>query len=68
MTLSVVSTLVLIALVAAISPVLAECTGRLAIPGVVFEILLGIVVGPAVLGLAHPAVSSPPSSRWGCRA
>ena len=54
MTLATVSTLVLIAIVAAISPVLAECTGRLAIPGVVFEILLGIVVGPAVLGLAHP--------------
>jgi Kef-type K+ transport system membrane component KefB len=54
MTLATVSTLVLIAIVAAISPVLAECTGRLAIPGVVVEILLGIVVGPAVLGLAHP--------------
>jgi hypothetical protein len=34
-TLSVVSTLLPIALVAAISPVLAECTGRLAIPAVV---------------------------------
>ena len=54
MTLATVSTLALIAIVAAIAPVLAECTGRLAIPGVVFEILLGIVVGPAVLGLAHP--------------
>jgi Kef-type K+ transport system membrane component KefB len=53
-TLSTVSTLVLIALAAAIAPMLAEGTGRLAIPGVVFEILLGVVIGPAVLGLAHP--------------
>jgi Kef-type K+ transport system membrane component KefB len=54
MTLSTTGTLVLIAIVAVISPVLAELTGRLAIPGVVFEIALGIVIGPAVLGIAHP--------------
>jgi len=54
MTLSTVATLVLIGIVAVISPVLAELTGRLAIPGVVFEIALGIVIGPAVLGVAHP--------------
>jgi len=54
MTLSTVSTLVLIGIVSISSPVLAEFTGRLAIPGVVFEIALGIVIGPAVLGIAHP--------------
>lgn len=54
MTLSTTGTLVLIAIVAVISPILAELTGRLAIPGVVFEIALGIVIGPAVLGIAHP--------------
>jgi Kef-type K+ transport system membrane component KefB len=55
MTLSTTGTLVLIAIVAVISPILAELTGRLAIPGVVFEIALGIVIGPAVLGIAHPS-------------
>jgi Kef-type K+ transport system membrane component KefB len=53
MTLSTTGTLVLIGIVAVISPILAELTGRLAIPDVVFEIALGIVIGPAVLGLAH---------------
>ncbi len=54
MTLSTTGTLVLIGIVAVISPILAELSGRLAIPGVVVEIVLGIVIGPAVLGLAHP--------------
>ena len=54
MTLSTTGTLVLIGIVAVISPILAELTGRLAIPDVVFEIVLGIVIGPAVLGIAHP--------------
>jgi Kef-type K+ transport system membrane component KefB len=54
MTLSTVGTLVLIGIVAVISPMLAELTGHLAIPDVVLEIGLGIVIGPAVLGLAHP--------------
>jgi Kef-type K+ transport system membrane component KefB len=54
MTLSTDGTLVLIGIVAVISPILAELTGRLAIPDVVFEIALGIVIGPAVLGIAHP--------------
>jgi Kef-type K+ transport system membrane component KefB len=55
MTPSAISTLVLIGIVAVASPVLAELTGRLAVPGVVFELGLGIVIGPAVLGVAHPA-------------
>jgi Kef-type K+ transport system membrane component KefB len=54
MNLSTDSTLVLIGIVAVLSPILAELTGRLAIPDVVFEIGLGIVIGPAVLGIAHP--------------
>jgi Kef-type K+ transport system membrane component KefB len=54
MSLSTDGTLVLIAIVAVISPILAELTGRLAIPDVVFEITLGVVIGPAVLGVAHP--------------
>ena len=55
MTLSIDGTLVLIGIVAVISPILAELTGRLAIPDVVFELGLGAVIGPAILGLAHPA-------------
>jgi len=54
MTISTEETLVLIGIVAVISPILTELTRRLAIPDVVIEIALGIVIGPAVLGLAHP--------------
>jgi Kef-type K+ transport system membrane component KefB len=53
-TLTTVSTLVLIALVAVASPILSELTGRLNVPDVVIEILLGIIIGPAVLAIAHP--------------
>jgi Kef-type K+ transport system membrane component KefB len=53
MSLGAVSTLLMIAIVAVLAPILAKCTGRLAIPGVVVEIILGIVIGPSVLGLAH---------------
>ena len=38
MTLSIDGTLVLIGIVTVISPILAELTGRLAIPDVVFEL------------------------------
>jgi Kef-type K+ transport system membrane component KefB len=48
-----ITTLVLVALAAAISPILAELLKRLRIPGVVIEIVLGIVIGPQVLGLAQ---------------
>jgi len=54
MTISTEETLVLIGIVAVISPILTELTPRLPIPDVVIEIALGIVIGPAVLGLAHP--------------
>ncbi len=54
MTVATVSTLVLIAAVAVLSPLLAELTRGLAVPDVVIEIGLGIVIGPAVPNLAHP--------------
>ena len=34
--------------------ILSELTGNLAVPDVVIEIVLGIVIGPAVLAIAHP--------------
>jgi Kef-type K+ transport system membrane component KefB len=46
--------LVLIGLVAVLSPILSELTGKLAVPDVVIEIVLGIIIGPAVLAIAHP--------------
>ena len=49
-----IPTLVLVAAIAAVSPVIAELTRRIGIPDVVIEILLGIMVGPYVLKLAHP--------------
>src|SRR5271165_7529539 len=30
---------------------------RLPLPGVVLEIVLGVIIGPQVLGLVHPAVT-----------
>jgi Kef-type K+ transport system membrane component KefB len=54
LTVTTVGTLVLIGLVAVASPVLSELTGKLAVPDVVIEIMLGILIGPAVLAIAHP--------------
>jgi Kef-type K+ transport system membrane component KefB len=45
--------LTLIAVAACLAPILALFTGRLAVPGVVIEILLGVLIGPSVLGWAH---------------
>jgi Kef-type K+ transport system membrane component KefB len=53
-TLSTVATLVLIASVAVLSPLLAELSGKVAVPDVVIQIGLGIIIGPAVLAIAHP--------------
>lgn len=53
MTSAAIATLVLIALIAVVSPVLSELTGRLAVPEIVFLILLGMLIGPYALGLAH---------------
>jgi Kef-type K+ transport system membrane component KefB len=50
-----VPTLVLIAGAAVLAPLLAEWSRRLVpVPEVVIQILLGILIGPYVLGLAHP--------------
>ncbi len=53
-TLNAVPTLVLIAAVAVVSPVVAEWTRRFGIPEVVIQILLGMALGPSALKLAHP--------------
>ncbi len=53
MSTAAVATLVLIALIAVASPVLSELTGRLAVPEIVFQIGLGIVIGPFALDIAH---------------
>ena len=48
-----VGTLVLIALAAVLAPVLSELTGAIAVPEIVIQIGLGILMGPYVLGIAH---------------
>ncbi len=53
MTSAAVGTLVLIALAAVLAPILSELSGRLAIPEIVIQIVLGILIGPYVLNLAH---------------
>ncbi len=53
MTAGAVGTLVLIGLAAVLAPILSELTGRLAIPEIVIQIGLGILIGPYVLDLAH---------------
>ncbi len=53
MTASSVATLVLIAVAAVLAPILSELTGRLAVPEIVFQIGLGILIGPYVFDIAH---------------
>ena len=48
-----IPTLVLVAGIAVLAPILAEMTGKLGVPAMVLEIILGIVVGPDGLKLAH---------------
>jgi Kef-type K+ transport system membrane component KefB len=48
------STLVVIAAVAVLAPIIADIPRRLRIATVVVEILLGIVIGPQVLDIAEP--------------
>ena len=50
---SSVATLVLIAMAAVLALILSELTGRLAIPEIVIQIGLGILIGPYALDLAH---------------
>jgi Kef-type K+ transport system membrane component KefB len=49
-----ITTLVLVALAAALSPIAAELLRRFRVPGVVIEIVLGIIIGPQILGIAQP--------------
>jgi Kef-type K+ transport system membrane component KefB len=50
-----IPTLVLIAGAAVLAPLLAEWSKRIVpVPEVVIQILLGILLGPYVFGLAHP--------------
>jgi len=50
-----IPTLVLIGVAAVLAPIIAEGTRRfLPVPEVVIQILLGILIGPSVLALAHP--------------
>lgn len=48
------SELLLIAFVAMLAPLFAELPKRFRLPVVVFEVVLGILIGPHVLGLASP--------------
>jgi len=48
-----IPTLVLVAGIAVLAPILAEFTGKLGVPAMVIELILGMVVGPDVLKLAH---------------
>jgi Kef-type K+ transport system membrane component KefB len=49
-----ITQLTLIAVAAVLAPMLSLLLGRLAVPGVVLEILLGALIGPSVLGWVHP--------------
>ncbi len=48
-----IPTLVLVAGIAALAPILSDFSGKLGIPALVIELVLGMVVGPDVLKLAH---------------
>ena len=59
-------TLLIIPLVAVLAPLLARALGRwIRVPIVVFELVLGIVMGPAVLGWAHPSEFVDALSQYG---
>ena len=50
----VLQTLVLVVSIAALSPFISDLSKRWTrLPGVVVEIILGIIIGPQVLGWAH---------------
>ena len=53
MTAASVGTLVLIAIAAVLAPIISELTGPVAIPEIVVQIGLGILMGPYVLDIAH---------------
>lgn len=56
MTQSTATSLLVIAAAAALAPILSELIERGRIPSVLFELVLGMIVGPEVLGWAHPDV------------
>ena len=59
-------TVFLLLALAAVAPLLASVVGRVArVPLVVFEIVLGIIVGPSVLGWAHPQLFTDYLSQFG---
>lgn len=59
-------TMLLVAVIAVLAPPLADLAGRKApVPLVVFEIVLGILVGPDVLGWAHDDTSVAELSQFG---
>lgn len=47
------SSLLVIAAAAVLAPLLSELFARIRVPSVLFELLLGVIIGPAVLGIAH---------------
>ena len=49
-----ITTLLLVAFAAFCSPILADRLKQLRVPGVVLELLLGMLIGPQVLGLVQP--------------
>ncbi len=54
-----IPTLVLIGIAAVLAPIFAEWTRKyLPVPEVVIQIILGIVLGPFVLNIAHPNSTS----------
>ena len=57
--------LTLIAVAAVLAPMLSLLSGGVAIPGVVMEILLGVLLGPSVLGWAHEDVIVTAFSNFG---
>jgi Kef-type K+ transport system membrane component KefB len=53
-TTSLISQLTVIAVAAVAAPLLAELSGKVEIPGVVLEIVLGVLIGPEVLNWTQP--------------
>jgi Kef-type K+ transport system membrane component KefB len=47
------SSLVIVAAIAALAPIVSDAVRRGRVPAVAFELVLGIVVGPQVLHWAH---------------
>src|SRR4051794_37159420 len=59
------STLLIVFTIAVLAPVLADLVPRVRLPVVVLEIVLGLLVGPQVLGWAEPSPIITVFSRFG---